>query len=73
MLDDPVVNTKFISVVNAFAKSKLKPFELAARIRLVDVTLTVENDMVTPTFKKKRPCLKRHFSQMFDVMYSEIN
>ena len=73
LLDDPVVNTKFISVVNAFAKSKLKPFELAARIRLVDVTMTVENDMVTPTFKKKRPCLKRHFSQMFDVMYSEIS
>ena len=73
LLEDPVVNTKFITVVNAFAKTKLKSFELAAKIRLVDVALTVENDMVTPTFKKKRPCLKRHFSQMFDVMYSEIN
>ena len=73
LLEDPEVNSKFLALINTAAKQKLKGFELIAKIRLVDVVLTVENDLVTPTFKKKRPCLKRHFSQMFDVMYSEIH
>ena len=71
LLEDPEVNSRFLKFINVSAKQKLKTFELISKIRLVDVALPVENDLVTPTFKKKRPSLKRHFSQMFDVMYGE--
>ena len=71
LLEDAEVNSRFLKFINVSARQKLKTFELISKIRLVDIALTVENDLVTPTFKKKRPSLKRHFSQMFDTMYGE--
>ena len=73
LLEDPEINSAFLTEINAFAKSKLKPFELIAKMRLTDTAMSIENDFLTPTFKKKRPGLKRHFSKSFEIMYSEIH
>ena len=72
LLTDEDTTSKFLRVINDHAKKMLNGFELLADIRLVDVTLTVENDLVTPTFKKKRPSLHHHFSSTFQAMYKQI-
>jgi long-chain acyl-CoA synthetase len=33
---------------------------------------TVENDLLTPTLKSKRPQLKAHFKEQLDKMYEKL-
>jgi hypothetical protein len=42
-------------------------------IRLTDETFTVDNDLLTPTFKLKRPQLLEKFKKEVDAMYVDIN
>ena len=73
LLLDQDTGSKFLTEINNHAKLMLNGFELIADVRLVDVTLTVENDLVTPTFKKKRPSLHRHFKSTFQTIYKDMN
>ena len=41
-------------------------------ITLSSELFSVENDLVTPTFKLKRPALKSKFMQDMDNMYSKL-
>ena len=34
---------------------------------------SVENGLLTPTFKSKRPALKKLFEKEFETMYSNLN
>ena len=72
LIEDPDVNSEILHEINTFVSRKLMKFELVAKLRLVDQQMSIENDLLTPTFKKKRPSLKRHFSQSFDIMYGEM-
>ena len=41
-------------------------------ITLFSALFSVDNDLVTPTFKLKRPALKKRFIQDLDNMYSKL-
>lgn len=50
----------------------LKGFENIKNARLVDKQMTVENDLLTPTFKAKRDNIKSYFADSLNEMYLEI-
>jgi len=50
-------------------ENKLRGFELIAEVTLVDTPFAVENDLLTPTFKLKRPQAKKAFLSYIDEMY----
>lgn len=51
--------------------SNLKSFELAKNIHIDSEPWTVENDLLTPTFKSKRPQLKKHYEAEIAKMYGQ--
>jgi len=54
-------------------KSNLKTFELAKNIHLDPEPWSVEADLLTPTFKTKRPQLTKFYQADIDRMYKELN
>jgi len=64
----------FMSELNKAAKEhKLKGFEMARAIHIEPVPFSVENDLLTPTFKAKRPQLKERYQKEIDAMYKELD
>jgi len=51
----------------------LQGFELIKKIKLVSDPFTVENGLLTPTFKSKRPQLQAAFQKEIDAMYATIH
>ena len=56
---------------NALGFFNLFLFQVKA-ISLTPEIFTVENGLLTPTLKFKRPALKTHFKQTFEDLYSTI-
>lgn len=55
------------------AKSKsLKGFEFVKNIYLEPEAFSVENDLMTPTMKLKRPALTKRYQKEIEQMYQEI-
>ncbi|RHY47782.1 hypothetical protein DYB34_012396, partial [Aphanomyces astaci] len=50
--------------------AKLNGFECVKDIHVHPDVFTVEHDLVTPTFKLKRPQLKAYFQRQIDAMYA---
>ena len=50
----------------------LNSLEQAKAIKLVVEPFSVENGLLTPTFKLKRPALKERFMEDFVEMYSQL-
>ena len=50
-------------------EAKLKGFEIAKTIHLESALFSVENDLLTPTFKSKRPQLQKKYQAVIDAMY----
>lgn len=60
--------------LNVTAKeSKLKGFEMIKSLYLIADQFTIENGLMTPTFKLKRPPLQKKFQPQIDAMYKKIN
>ncbi|PIO74506.1 putative long-chain-fatty-acid CoA ligase 5 [Teladorsagia circumcincta] len=53
-------------------KGGLFSFEQVKAIKLCPDMFTVENDLLTPTLKSKRPKLKSHFASELEAMYSTL-
>lgn len=53
-------------------KAGLFAFEQVKDIHLCWDMFTVENDLLTPTLKSKRPQLKTHFKAQLDAMYEKL-
>lgn len=51
----------------------LKGFEIIKRVVLFGDGFSVENDLMTPSFKLKRPQLKTKFQDAINKMYSELS
>ena len=49
--------------------AKLKGFEMIRALKISDEEFTVNNDLLTPTFKPKRPNLKKRFLKDLERMY----
>ncbi|XP_033096900.1 long-chain-fatty-acid--CoA ligase 1-like [Anneissia japonica] len=52
-------------------ESGLKSFEQVKIIHVTSVQWTVENSLLTPTFKLKRPTLKKQFAEVISRLYSK--
>ncbi|KAI4315525.1 hypothetical protein L6164_028323 [Bauhinia variegata] len=50
-------------------EKKLKGFEFIKAIHIDPVPFDIERDLITPTYKKKRPQLLKHYQNAIDNMY----
>jgi long-subunit acyl-CoA synthetase (AMP-forming) len=50
----------------------LKGFEIVKKVHLTPSEFTVENDLITPSFKLKRPQLKKEFRDQIKEMYKAL-
>lgn len=48
---------------------KLKGFELVKGVHLEPALFSIEEDLLTPTFKFKRPQLQKKYQAVIDAMY----
>jgi len=51
---------------------QLRGFEFAKAVTLVAEPFTLENGLLTPTFKVKRPQAKAYFAKEISDMYAEL-
>ncbi|KAI5969802.1 hypothetical protein CANMA_001176 [Candida margitis] len=63
------VKTKLLNTLNDNVRGKLNGFELLHNIHIEVNPLTVERDVVTPTFKLKRPVAQKFFSNAIHKLY----
>lgn len=63
-----------LTQLNATAKeSKLRGFEMIKSLYLDPDQFSIENGLMTPTFKLKRPPLQSKYQPQIDAMYKKIN
>jgi len=55
------------------SKNDLKSFEMPKKIFLSPDLFTVENNMLTPTFKARRPQIAKHYEVQIQEMYSTLS
>ncbi|WKY06955.1 hypothetical protein Q1695_006828 [Nippostrongylus brasiliensis] len=68
-----VVKMVFDDMIAVGKKGGLFSFEQVKAITLSPEMFTVENDLLTPTLKSKRPKLKAHFASELESMYSKLD
>ena len=54
-------------------EGKLKGFEAVRAVFLEPEPFSVDNDLLTPTFKLKRPQLQKRYQDEIDAMYGLLN
>ncbi|KAJ0104791.1 hypothetical protein Patl1_17532 [Pistacia atlantica] len=54
-------------------EKKLKGFEFIKAVHLDPVPFDMERDLLTPTYKKKRPQLQKYYQSAIDNMYKSVN
>jgi long-chain acyl-CoA synthetase len=70
---DPAVKAKMLETMTATAKEgKLKGFEQVRAVYLEPELFAVENELLTPTFKLKRPQLQKKYQAEIDAMYAAM-
>lgn len=70
----PRAKAYIIEKLNKIAReNKLKGFELIKAVHLDPVPFDMERDLLTPTFKKKRPQLLKYYKDAVDTLYQERN
>eukprot|EP00899_Mesostigma_viride_P000325 jgi/Mesvir1/10293/Mv16422-RA.1 len=70
----PAAREHILAELTAIGKSaKLKGFEMVKAVHLDPKPFDVERDLITPTFKKKRPQLQKYYQAQIDAMYKAIN
>lgn len=68
---DSKVKQAILESLNATGKGgKLKGFEMVRAVYLEHELFSVENDLLTPTFKLKRPQLQKKYQGEIDAMYA---
>ncbi|WMV40637.1 hypothetical protein MTR67_034022 [Solanum verrucosum] len=58
-------------LTKAGKERKLKGFEFIKALHLDPVPFDMERDLLTPTFKKKRPQLLKYYKDVIDTMYKD--
>lgn len=71
LCNDAAANKEILSAIGAFGKQNgLKGFEQVKKIYLTPDEFTVDNDLLTPTFKLKREVAKKKFASQIEAMYA---
>jgi long-chain acyl-CoA synthetase len=52
--------------------AKLKGFEIVKAVFLDHVQFTPDSELLTPTFKLKRPQLLKHYQEKVDALYAGL-
>ncbi|GMH22646.1 hypothetical protein Nepgr_024489 [Nepenthes gracilis] len=70
LCQNPEAKSYILAELNKIAKEKkLKGFEFIKAVHLDPVPFDMERDLLTPTFKKKRPQLLKYYQSIIDDMY----
>ncbi|KAL1921580.1 uncharacterized protein VTP21DRAFT_11296 [Calcarisporiella thermophila] len=70
---EPKLKQHLLKTANKLAKEEgLKGFELVRNVHLHPDMFSIENDLLTPTFKLKRQQAKDFFKEEIERMYSEL-
>jgi long-chain acyl-CoA synthetase len=72
LVDDATVRAQFARVVDA-ANQGLASFETVKYFALLPRDFTEADDELTPSLKKKRRVITRHFEPAIDELYSAHN
>ncbi|XP_062575832.1 long-chain-fatty-acid--CoA ligase 1-like isoform X2 [Saccostrea cucullata] len=62
----------FKDITKVGKEAGLKTFEQVANIHLFPELFSLENNLLTPTFKNKRPVLRKTFQPVIDELYAEF-
>ncbi|XP_065863366.1 long chain acyl-CoA synthetase 6, peroxisomal-like [Euphorbia lathyris] len=74
LCNDPRAKAAVLADMDALGKeAKLRGFEFAKAITLVAEPFTMENGLLTPTFKVKRPQAKSYFETAIVKMYADLS
>jgi len=63
----------FDDVIAIGRKRGLKSFELPRKIRLSTELFSVENELMTPTFKSRRPQIAKRYNAEIEEMYADLD
>ncbi|ORZ09050.1 hypothetical protein BCR41DRAFT_358800 [Lobosporangium transversale] len=73
LLSDPRVKAAFIQELEKAGRvGGLNGYELAKKVHLTTDMFSVENGMVTPTLKIRRPQVREYFKEHIQAMYEEL-
>ncbi|KAH6820496.1 AMP-dependent synthetase and ligase family protein [Perilla frutescens var. hirtella] len=73
LCENPKVKEYFLGELARIGKEKkLKGFEFIKAVHLDPVPFDMERDLITPTFKKKRPQMLKYYEDAIDNMYQSV-
>ncbi|XP_058208512.1 long chain acyl-CoA synthetase 6, peroxisomal isoform X2 [Rhododendron vialii] len=74
LCSDPRTRAAVLADLDALGReAQLRGFEFAKAVTLVHEPFTMENGLLTPTFKIKRPQAKAYFAKAIADMYAELS
>ncbi|KAI3701985.1 hypothetical protein L6452_27532 [Arctium lappa] len=74
LCNDPRAKAAVLAEMDTVAReAQLRGFEFAKAVTLVAEPFSVENGLLTPTFKVKRPQAKAYFAKEISKMYEELS
>lgn len=68
-----VIQAVMHSMAQEGKAAQLRGFEHVSALTLVPEPFTVENELLTPTFKLKRPQAKAAYGALIDTMYESLS
>ncbi|KAJ9665417.1 medium-chain fatty acid-CoA ligase faa2 [Coniosporium apollinis] len=72
--EDPKVRKALVKELEKIGrKNKFNSYERVKAVRLFVEPFTIENELLTPTLKLKRPVVARRFRDCLDQLYEEAN
>ncbi|XP_024926150.2 long chain acyl-CoA synthetase 7, peroxisomal isoform X2 [Ziziphus jujuba] len=74
LCNDPRARAAVLADMDEIGReAQLRGFEYAKAVTLVPEAFTLENGLLTPTFKIKRPQAKEYFARAISDMYAELS